>query len=51
MRVEVVMVLELSVDSAEDWEIESHIQDALASYEGNDIEFRDCNIRSCEKIF
>lgn len=47
MKVKVEMMIEVSKEGAEDWEIKSHLRDALASYTGNEIEFWDCQIEKC----
>ena len=47
MKVKIEMIVEVSRESAEDWEIESHLKDALTEYTGNDLEFEDCNIEKC----
>lgn len=47
MKVKIEMMIEVSKEGAKDWEIESHLRDALASYNGNEIEFWDCQIEKC----
>ena len=47
MKVKIEMTVKVSKEGAEAWDVESHLRDALAMYEGNEIEFQDCNIESC----
>lgn len=47
MKVRIEMMVEVSKENAETWDVESHVKDALTMYEGNEIEFWDCNIESC----
>lgn len=47
MKIKIEMYIEISKDDVEDYEVKSHIHDALTMYTGNDIEFWNCDI---EKI-
>lgn len=47
MKAKITMIVETN-KSAEDYELISHIKDALAAYGGNEIEFFDCDIKSID---
>ncbi len=47
MNVKIEMYIEVSKDDADDGEIKSHLQDALAMYNGNEIEFWSCEVEKC----
>lgn len=46
MKVKVEIIIEISKEM-QDYEIESHLKDALTGYEGNELEFWDCEIKKC----
>lgn len=45
MKAKITMIVETNKQT-EDFELESHIKDALVAYTGNEIEFFDCEIKS-----
>ena len=47
MKVKIEMIVEVSDSNAQDYEIESHICDALTEYTGNDLAFLACEIEQC----
>lgn len=49
MKVKIEMIIEVSKE-IDCWDIESHIQDALDGYQGNDIKFYSCDVMECKPV-
>lgn len=52
MKVNIEMMVEVNDETPdgrpiEAWEVESHIKDALTSWTGNDVEFRNIEVFEC----
>ncbi len=50
MKAKIEMYVEVSKDDAEDYEIISHLRDALTSYTGNEIEFWNSEAEKCYPV-